>query len=211
LRLFFKFGADLVESLLVFLACTLSVPVAVFRKIPNGHDVVSFGRVLSRAGLVPVYMRVILDSLLDNKEHASTLLEQIIGKLVADGELQKPDTKVVLIALYEKLAMVLLTTGEIEAAITVLIDAHKAAGVSSLDSFPGMSIQQAQIIKAGMTAGRLLEEEGFRDLVETGKPIIVRATSGKVQDTPSPEPEPERPGSFGKLLPFVRPETLPET
>ena len=204
LRWFIRGSLDLVESFFLLMVWVFSIPIVWVRNFPALYTVYCYMRVLLANGLMSAYLRTRLDHALGNCERATSLLDKTIQAIVDGSEYRDSHTEFVIVGLFETLVSYYLGLGDIERAVSALILAQKITGLEGVQAIPDLSSQQAQIIKAGLTAGRLLEEEGFQDLVDSGKPIIIRATTGE-------EPEVSKPitkKGEGKVLPFIRPEPI---
>ena len=159
-------------------------------------------------GLLAQYLRAQLLFKVGNLRQGMILLGQAIRKLEKDFEpVQDLDDSTrgqALILLYEDLLKAYIRSGRFDDAMNLVIKAHSVIGVDHLPSFSELSVQTSHIIKAGLAAGRLLDEGGFRDLLSSGKPIVIKSNLGET----SPEASPADPPKVGpgKILPFRRPQ-----
>jgi hypothetical protein len=171
-------------------------------------------RYLMPKGMLALYWKSRLALCFGNDQLATIGFKQILDALekILDQHPAEEQTGVVhlLAYLYQELMATYMRLGRLDDATSVVLRSYAHTGVEVLPHFPELNVQSSHIVKAGLAAGRLLDEGGFKDIFQSGKPIIIRAsqadfpsspkTSEKAKDTKT-----RKPLRDAKILPFRRP------
>lgn len=198
---------DLIEALGVSLVSLAMAALSVF-KIPL-VKLVLLGRYLLPAQLLSLYVKGRLGLFFGNTQIAVVGCKQVLAYLekeLSERELNEESSLLTLMMyIYEELCTLHLSIGQIDEAAGIVLRAYGATGFEALPRFPHLNTQAAHIVKAGLAAGRLLDEGGFKDLFQSGKPIIIRTGGYKPKKTEqSGAPAFSPSGEKGKVIPFRR-------
>ena len=128
--------------------------------------------VLAPLGLLVRGVRVGIDWRLGNFSLAISQGEAILV-IVEEHRLKKQKSKTVkrvLIDLYTMLTRAYMHTGRIDEAMSTVMRAKENLGRDYLADLVGVDAKTAQLVRAGLSAGRLLEGEGLTTLFVKSKP-----------------------------------------
>ena len=176
-------------------------------------------KILLPRALFTIALRAALDEKLGNFEQAAAIFSHLIRTLEsreAEYRAKDPDGRLMTF-LYNRLARIYLASGRIDDATVVVIRANRFLGIDCLPSIPDLDVRAARIIKAGIAAGKLLDEGGLATL--TVRAALMRKKDGEA-GAPEAEkkkptkrfegldrlgPRKERTVQMAKVLPFHRP------
>lgn len=193
---------DLVESMVLAIFLAIQAPFLVLR-FPLGNHWILL-RSLLPEGLWAAYLRSQLNNRMRNFQGSAVLLDQILRACENRYEREQGKdftTGPALTELYRALMGCYLKMGQFDRAANLVLRAQKCMGVESIKGYAEMGVQSAHIIKAGLAAGKLLDEGGLRDLFDSGKPIVIRKHTpmGSGDKRPATELHVHKPG---KVIPF---------
>lgn len=154
---------DLIEALILASLQLVLFPLASLRHASFGGAVRHL-RFLLPYGQLATVVRAQLDGLLRRYDGVGLRLESTLALLEEamldkSGELSS-DQVMVMSELYGRLTQNYLICGQIEDAALVVIRASRSLGVERLYGLIDFDVRTAQIVRAGISAGRLLEETG---------------------------------------------------
>jgi hypothetical protein len=170
-----------------------------------------FIKVLTPQGLLSSFVRAMIDRQLGQADRAVAAFESIIGSLednMTEGKRLPRPLVFVLTELYAKLARIHLYYGHIDDAALAVIRASRSLGVERIKGVPDFDVRIAQIVRAGIAAGKLLEQGALttfmlqQPVAKTGKPKF-DAGLKSVDDEDRIPPPPIR--KEAKVIPFPRP------
>jgi hypothetical protein len=157
----FTVAVDLVSCVLVGTIAIALSPLHILR----GFDkFFLFGRVLAPLGLLTTGIRTVIDSRLGYHDRVVAQLEGMIAHLEKVRRRSKhraPMCKLVLIELYTAMVRAYMQTGHMDDAMLVIIRAYNSLGVKRLRGLGELDIRTAHIVRAGISAGRLLDDGGM--------------------------------------------------
>ena len=197
---------DIVESIAVTISLVLLAPFLVLRfSAKNSWHLIQH---LLPQGVLASFLRAKLSQRLGNHQGAALIFDQIIrvferGFTPLGSEAEEVEE--ILMTLYKELLGSYLRLGQFDHASSLVLRANGFIGSDGIEGYPELCVQSAHIVKAGLAAGRLLDEGGLKDLFQSGKPVVVRTSTVPTEipdNTVSPAPVPKE----GKVLPFIRPE-----
>ena len=151
---------DVLEAMLLSVIYLLTIPVAALRSI-TGKQLVNQIRLLLPFGLLAALMRAALDFRMGYLDKTIASLESMIGtaeEAFDEDEIVPVHAGRALIDLYSFLTLVHLRSGQIEEAAHALVRANRSLGVQKLSAVKDMDAKTAQIVKAGIAAGKLMED-----------------------------------------------------
>ena len=96
--------------------------------------------------------------------HLETQLANISAKQKADL-LESPDTLELMASVFSHQMRCYLMGGAIEEAMQTLTRARASLGIERLSAFPEIDFKAAQLVKAGLAAGRLIDGSGLSALL----------------------------------------------
>ncbi len=165
---------DLIEAAFLVLLLFIVAPLKMFHDI-RLKRLFSFLVILVPRGLLSAFLRALIDIRLDHFDRAVTVIESTIGTL-EERFSDRPrrwhaEYRTVLIAVYTLLIKNLLQSGHMDDAALAMI---RAARSLSLDRLPGLGefdFKAAQILRAGLAAGKLLDQNNSTATVMLHGPI----------------------------------------
>ena len=192
---------DIVESLTVFFSILVFAPFTLFRLSARKHFLLV--RRLLPLGVLSSFLRARLSQHLGNHQGAALIYDQII-RLFEGGctplDPRHKELTEILEILYPELLASYLSLGRFDHASSLVLRAHGYIGCDGIEGYPELCVQSAHIVKAGLAAGRLLEEGGLKNFFQTDNPQAYKQAAGPVRKAEKP---PVSKGE-GKVLPFVR-------
>ena len=160
---------DTVEALLLLVSYVLLSPFSLMRWPGKLVNFVTCYSVLSDHALVAKTMRCSVESKLGRWDRAAACLEGVIAQL--EGHLanttKKEQYEATLKMLYGLVCQDYLRGGHIDDCSQAIIRAHKSLGIEKLAELPDFDVRSAQIVKAGLAAGKLLGDSGMATLMVT--------------------------------------------
>jgi AraC-like DNA-binding protein len=208
---------ELIESVGLMMCVVLATPLGFFRRLDKVFRLARYAQYLAPRGLFAPYLRARLDQRMGNIQQSANILSHIAGLieewLPAAKGARARNLRRILGDLYSDLVQQYLLAGQLEDAALIVIRANQRLQVERLPSNPRFDVKTAHVVKAGIAAGKILEEGGFATLmVKPGEEPIVgskpKADSGRPRRAFSRSKE-EKPGNEdqgGKIIPFP---TLP--
>lgn len=195
---------DFIEASLLSLCYLFIAPIKTLKSVFHISKIVKVSLVLVKQGLLASVLRGLIDLRLGRVDRTITIFESILGALEEyhfDNPL--PQTEDVLEWLFANVTLLYLQNGHIDDASLTVIRANKSIGVSKLSGVSNLDVKTAHIVKAGIAAGRLLDENGSatfmvqaselenrrrRRLAQKRKPLSGPATqTGKIIPFPLPQ------------------------
>lgn len=173
---------DFLSTIFLFLFSVLLYPTTHLRGIEKS---LSYSRFLLPRGLALPSTRAYLDLQLGCYTRAVTSFEALIDKLENEKLKSKKNqviSKNILGDFYSCLAQAYLKGGRIDHASMVVIRAYNKLGVRNLYGMGDLDVKTSHIIRAGLSAGRLIDEGGVATLVvksSSDKSASKRKGSGK--------------------------------
>ena len=211
---------DCLETIGLLVCSLLAGPFLFFRSLDGVMPFLWQLKVLLPRGLFAASLRATLDERLGNFEQAAAIFNHLIRSLEGrEPQPQANDPESRLMAyLYNRLARIYLASGRVDDATVVVIRAHRHLGIESLPSIPDLDVRAARIIKAGIAAGKLLDEGGLATLTVRAA-MLRKKDEGQKTDEPKPKKKrmdmPFRYGTrsgdqseserMAKVLPFHKP------
>lgn len=171
--------------LLMWPLCTLIL--SGFAKIPS-FRVIWHQRVLYSIGLLSPILRSMVALKLGLRDRGIATLESVVGSLEEELPPQKSQLALVLADLYSVLVKAYLSAGDLDDAALTVIRANNCIRVQHLPGIPELSVKIAHVVKAGMAAARMLDEE--------------MAVLRKPTDVPPPPPSEAKTLTSAKVLLF---------
>ena len=153
---------DAVEAVLLALCFTIVAPWSSLRAILNPGMTFRYILVLLPNGLMSAYMRAMVDFKLGRADRAISTLEGVLAlqeEQVFAGVIS-PRKILVMDNLYSRVTRLYLRLGHVDEAALAIIRAHKVTGTSKLPGLKDLDVKTAHIIKAGIAAGRMLNQGG---------------------------------------------------
>lgn len=176
---FFSSILECLEALGLLLCLLLTPLLRVLRGFNRIYSFVYQVKVLVPRQLMAPVLRTHLEDKLGNHQQAANLLDQVAYCLESEEEGDTlPQVSRVLRDIYCRLFKQQLLAGNIESATLTVIRAHQHIGLQKLPSTPGFDVKTAHVVKAGIAAGKLLEDGGLATLmVRQGDEPVVSSTS----------------------------------
>lgn len=175
---------DTIEASLLCISYVLLAPFSVI-KWP-GHLVTFYAcyRTLVSQALVSQTLRCRVESKLGRWDRAAAGLEGVITVLEghAPKEPQNRHFHVTLELLYTLVCEDYLRGGHIDDCAQAMIRANKSLNIDRLPGLPDFDVRSAQIVKAGLAAGRLLGDSGMATLMVTtdgSNPVPLKRSHSK--------------------------------
>lgn len=198
-RLAVNAAFELIEAAGLVACLILVKPIMLFRHLNRLKKVGRNFRLLFSRGLVASAMRVVIDRALGNNELAAGTLSHLLNQLERETiptDLQDP-MHGMMTDFYTALVRLYLAAGRIDDATHAIVRATHHLKTEMLPDFPDFNVRIAHIVKAGIAAGKLLEEGGLATLmVKHGAEPVVGAPA----QTP-PRPRPSRRKPLEKISP----------
>lgn len=207
---------EILESIGLVVCVVLASPLGFFRRLDRYFRYLSYMRHLALRGLFAPFLRSRLDYRMGNLQQAANILSHIAGSIEEHCQLQNspnPAIRRMLGDIYSDLMQVYLLSGQLEDAALIVIRANQQLGLDRLPGNPSFDVKTAHVVKAGITAGKLLEDGGLATLmVKHGEEPVVSRSLGKSElsdwlvDHDEKMPPPPRTDSDGKggakIIPF---------
>lgn len=163
-------------------------------------------RFLLPRGFLAALARAKLDAKFGNYERSAIIVNHIATQFEKTSKAKTKDEafKMAIIDLYTFLLQLYLLGGHIEGATQVVVRARDFLGIAYLPQYPDFDFRTAQIVKAGIAAGRLLEDGGLATLfVKQGETPIVTGATRKNVPTKKPQLAPHKKSrTNAKIIPF---------
>lgn len=152
---------DLVESSLLSLVLFIVSPIQSAKCLTELNKIYLGVKVLSRNGVLASTIRATIDIRMQRFDRAITILESALA-VVEDSHFEQAqeDSEAVLEFLFAWIARTYLQLAQIDDAALTVIRANKSIGVTKLANVGELDVKTAHIVKAGLAAGRLLDENG---------------------------------------------------
>ncbi len=212
-----EIGLEILETVGLLICFIFASPLGFFRRLDRSFDAMLYAQYLIPRGLFAPLLRAQLDLKMGNLLQSANIQNQIIG--ILEAELERTDNESViagriLVRLYSDLMENYILSGRIEDASLIVIRAHQRLGVQALPCNPSFDVRTAHVVKAGIAAGKLLEDGGLATLmVKPGETPVVssegapqnrkkRSPLNKINDSNSASSSPK-----GKVIPFPVPQS----
>lgn len=173
-----RFVVDMVleslESLGLGFTLLMASPLAFLRAMDSFFSTIPLYFQLAPRNLFAAYIKANLDSFVGNSQRSSQLIGQICSSLEDElgDEKSTPalHLRALLIRMYSRLLQASLENGRLDEAAAVVIRANQKLGADRLPASPNLDVKTAHVIKAGIAAGKLLEDGGLATLfVKSGQ------------------------------------------
>lgn len=158
---------DFFESVGLLVCLLLSSPLLFFRKMEFFSRCYWSLVYLLPNGLISSMIRANLDKRLGNYDQAAYIYLRALDlfeKKYAESEDESKSLSNFLIHLYSSLINIYLVSGRIDDASRAVIRAHNEIGIENLPGLHDLDVKTSHIIKAGVAAGRLLDDGGLATL-----------------------------------------------
>lgn len=197
--LVFTVSKDLLLGMLLLVYGLLMGPLAYLRVSIWPERGWYYLRILLAQGLFARFIRASVEWRMGNFNCALVQLESIVSAL--ENSLSVPERNAakdtVLQGLYTLLAKLHLCSGQLDSAMLVIVRARKVLQIDRLPALPEIDVATAQLLRAGIAAGKLLDS----NLLAT---LVVRTTkfethSGERAGSPKSSRASRR---AGKVIPF---------
>lgn len=207
---------DFMETLILIFALFLASILSPFKGL-RMPKLLCYIRVLLPNGLLSSALRAAIDLKISHTDRAIATLEGLIASIEetrADGAKHLRARVLVLADLYGCLARAHLYRGQIEDASLAVIRASRSIGVERLAGLPDFDVKTAQVAKAAVAAGRILEQrESVQVLIEhdSGEPRCLQLSNlrkSKFANYSNKKLNYEkirRPSMQAKVIPFPHP------
>jgi hypothetical protein len=212
---FFSSTAELVtdftESLLLFLCYIASFPLMILMSYESIGRGTRYVRFLLPEGFLAAFARAQLDAKFGNYERSAIIVNHIATQFEKTAKSKTKDKafRAAMLDLYNFLLQLYFLGGHIEGASQVVVRAREFLGVAYLPQYPDFDFRTAQIVKAGIAAGRLLEDGGLATLfVKQGETPVVTGATRKNQPAAPKKPRPavhKTSRMNAKIIPFPHP------
>lgn len=178
IRLFGEIFLEVLESIGLLVCLILSAPLRFFRRMDRVYALAYKIQVLVPRGLVAPMLRSHLEYKMGNHQEAANILDQIAFVLEECEETESlPKVSKMLIDVYCTLFKQYVLAGNLEEATLTIIRAHQHTGLERLPTTPSFDVKVAHVVKAGIAAGKLLEDGGLATLmVKPGDEPVISAT-----------------------------------
>jgi len=153
---------DAIESCLLALCFSIVAPWSSLRALLNPGLTMRYVLVLLPQGLMSAYMRAMVDFKLGRADRAISTLEGVLAlqeEIVFSGSINARKV-LVMDNLYSRVTRLYLRLGHVDEAALAIIRAHKVTGSEKLPGLKDLDVKTAHIIKAGIAAGRMLDQGG---------------------------------------------------
>ncbi len=173
----FNTVADLFESILLLGLAFILSPYVLIRELVNWKGMSILAVNLLPHGLYSTALRANLHLKFGRLDKAKLYLESLVYDLedllaLEDSEPFTPNSKVrVCSYFYRLLIQMSLSTGKIDEGMVYLLKANKSLGIDNIQGLEGLNTKTATIVRAGIAAGRLLDEGGIPS------PIVIESDS----------------------------------
>jgi hypothetical protein len=202
--------SDFCEAVLLSVLFILSLPIALLGGLGNVLKGVRCLWYLAPRGLLSGLIRARIDLVFKNHERAGILLNHVTSVLEREARANRvsPSFAKTLLDLYQLLIAAYFLGGHIDSASAVVIRAKETLGTVYLPLYPDFDARTAHIVKAGIAAGRLLEDGGLATLlVKQGDNPVVTGGRRKEQKPTRVQPRArsvmnQRLKNAGKVIPF---------
>lgn len=197
--------ADLVGAALLAVYLIVIGPLGVLRgPLLLGRGFV-YVFVLAPCGLLARALRAAIDWRLGNFDSAIVQVEGIVAILenVVQKSPSRRSPRTVLGDLYTLLARAYMHAGHIDDAMSVVIRAKKSINIERLPGMMEMDAKTAHLVRAGLAAGKLLDNGGMATLfVKTDRPLSGnRNRSKSLERNGGGSDLPQAPGKTKSLRP----------
>ena len=173
---------EVLESLGLFICLVISAPLRFFRRFDRIYAGLYYIQVLVPRGLFAPMLRAHLEDKMGNHQQSANVLDQVAFVLEEEEEGEHlPNVSRMLCDIYCLLFKQHVLAGNLEEATLTVIRAHQHTGLDRLPTTPGFDVKVAHVVKAGIAAGKLLEDGGLATLmVRQGEdPVITTKSTDK--------------------------------
>ncbi|NRA64606.1 MAG: hypothetical protein HRU19_08995 [Pseudobacteriovorax sp.] len=180
-RAFISMVLDCLEAMGLALSLIFAIPMSLLRRLDRFYALSFYVRFMLPRGLIAPYARALVDYRLGNYEKAANLIDQMTT-VVEDINREKMGVMVtrILCDFYCFLFKLHLLNGNIEDAAITVIRAKEELGLERLPTSLHFDAKVAQVVRAGIAAGKLLDEGGLATLlVRQGQDPEVKKSTDK--------------------------------
>lgn len=197
-RLVINIFFEMIEAIGLFFSLILIQPIMILRNMNRIKRLGWYVRFLLPRGLAASTLRAGIDRALGNHELAAGTLSYVLAVLEKEKlpeDHQAPFVQMMMV-LYTNLVRLYLAASRIDDATHVIVRASSHLKMDALPEFPDFDIRIAHIVKAGIAAGKLLEEGGLATLMvkHGGEPAVGTGT-------PPPQPTQPKPKRVRRKFP----------
>ena len=209
---------ECLESLGLIVSIILAIPTNILRRLDRLYAALFYVKFMVPRSLLAPSLRVYLDYKTGNYLRAANLLEQIALKVETENA-AATSIKVsrMLCDIYCLLFRLQILSGNVEEAAIVVIRAQETLGMDRLPTTSGFDVKVAHVVKAGIAAGKLLDDGGLATLLvrqgqepEVQKSLDDRRKTSKTSkfrssrrtDKADRAAKSEAEKTTGKLIPF---------
>lgn len=209
---------DCIKALVLALYSLVLGPLMLLKVPMTVGRYLAYAKILLRVGLLSKSMQIAIDWRLGQFAQAAVQLEEVMQRL--EKYVARQPGKVnslchVMARLYTMLIRSYLHAGMIDQAMCVVLRAKNTLKGEYLHELIGLDARSAQIIRAGLSAGRFLENGGMTTMVIRAdqEPQLSKERFPGYQDTPSSSSDANKKtvecdenSDTGKLIPFPMPD-----
>ncbi|SME93964.1 hypothetical protein [Pseudobacteriovorax antillogorgiicola] len=180
LRQLFDAIMEILESLGLLICLLLSAPLRFFRGFDRVYACFYYVQVLVPRGLFAPMLRAHFEDKMGNHQQSANVLDQVAYILEEVESVERqPNVSRMLCDIYCLLFKQYVLAGNLEEATLTVIRAHQSTGLDRLPTTPGFDVRVAHVVKAGIAAGKLLEDGGLATLMvrQGDEPIVSKPTN----------------------------------
>ena len=192
---------DLLESFSLLILMVLSVPYRICRRLDGLVNIFGLAKTLLPRGLFAAFIRSRLDQRLGNLDQSISILNYIIGALEEEKSALTKDSEIYrwLLYLYGVALKAQIDRGRLEEAAMLLVRANSNLNVNYLNHMPELDVKAAHILKAGIAASKLLNDNKACSIVVAPE----KEPSASIKSSRRGATTAKKPG--GKVIPFPTP------
>ncbi len=182
---------DGLKSLALFIYGLLLLPFGLLAGPFQLDQVLRHPLTLWRLGILPRALRGVIHWRLGLLAEALKDLEVVARTLESCEQNLKETPRQILADVYRLLVRAYLFSGHMDHAMEVILRAGKSLGVQSLEGLPDLDLKTAQLVRAGLAAGKIVLSGGSATMV----------VQGPTRQGASAKPE-QKNIRQGKVIPF---------
>ena len=203
----FEVILEVFETTGLMVCLLLAAPLKFFKSLDKIYASVYYVQVLVPRGLFAPMLKAHLENKMGNHQQSANLLDQVAYILEECEEGEKlPNVSKVLCDIYCLLFGQHVLAGNLEEATLTVIRAHQHTGLERLPTTPGFDVKVAHVVKAGIAAGKLLEDGGLATLmVRQGDEPVVSNSNPNKRDLKVRKGKSKKNEDGATIIPFPKP------